>query len=147
MRRVHFHSRRAAGARPAAVALTVAAVLATATWATPVQADPSSTAVQAKQKRYTATRPLVVDQRTGRARMPTEGELAATVTSLATLASRETAGLTQSSAVGGGIAVDLGGGFGGVMLARPAADGSWETLCVFTFEEGAAFLGLVEASE
>jgi hypothetical protein len=43
--------------------------------------------------------------------------------------------------------VDLGGGFGGVMLARPAADGSWETLCVFTFEEGAAFLGLVEASE
>jgi hypothetical protein len=29
------------------------------------------------------------------------------------------------------------------MLARPRADGSIETRCVFTFEEGAEFLGLV----
>ena len=147
MQRVQSQFRRATGTRPIAVALTVAAVAATAAWAAPVQADPSATSIQAKQKRYTATRPLVIDQTTGRARMPTESELAATVASLATLANRESAGLSQSSAVGGGIAVDLGGGFGGVMLARPAADGSWETLCVFTFEEGAAFLGLVEASE
>jgi hypothetical protein len=125
----------------------VAAIATTIAWAAPVHADPSGTAAQAKQKRYTATRPLVVDQTTGRARMPTETELAATVASLATLASRESAGLTQSSAVGGGVAVDLDGGFGGVMLARPSADGNWETLCVFTFEEGAAFLGIVEASE
>jgi hypothetical protein len=69
------------------------------------------------------------------------------VESLATLASRETAGLVESASVGGGVAVDLDGGFGGVMLARPSADGSWETRCVFTFEEGAAFLGLVEATE
>lgn len=147
MRRAQFNFRRAAGARPVAVALTVAAVAATAAWAAPVQADPSSTAVQGKQKRYSATRPLVVDQRTGRARMPTESELAATVESLSTLARRDTASPPQSTAVGGGIAVDLGGGFGGVMLARPAEGGGWETLCVFTFEEGAAFLGLVEASE
>ena len=31
-----------------------------------------------------------------------------------------------------------------MLLARPADDGSWETLCVFTFDEGAEFLGLVE---
>jgi len=30
------------------------------------------------------------------------------------------------------------------MLARPNADGTWETKCVFTLEEGAEFLGLVE---
>jgi len=30
------------------------------------------------------------------------------------------------------------------MLARPNEDGTWETRCVFTVEEGAAFLGLVE---
>jgi len=30
------------------------------------------------------------------------------------------------------------------MLARPADDGTFETRCVFTFEEGAEFLGLVE---
>jgi len=147
MRRHTSHSGRVTATRPVAVTLTVAAIAATIAWVAPVHADPSGTAVQAKQKRYTATRPLVVDQATGRARMPTETELAATVASLATLASRETAGLTQSSAVGGGVAVDLDGGFGGVMLARPSANGSWETLCVFTFEEGAAFLGLVEASE
>ena len=31
-----------------------------------------------------------------------------------------------------------------MVLARPKADGTFETRCVFTLEEGAAFLGLVE---
>ena len=39
--------------------------------------------------------------------------------------------------------VDLDGGFGGILLARPNDDGTWETRCVFTLEEGAEFLGLV----
>ena len=43
----------------------------------------------------------------------------------------------------GAIAVSLDGG--GVVLARPNGDGTFETRCVFTFEEGADFLGLVEA--
>jgi hypothetical protein len=147
MRRLESHLGREAGTRPVAVALTVAAIAATVAWVAPVHADPSGTAAQAKQNRYTATRPLVIDQRTGRARMPTETELAATVESLAELANRDTSGVTQAIAAGGAVAADLDGGFGGVMLARPSADGTWETLCVFTFEEGAAFLGLVEASE
>jgi hypothetical protein len=33
-----------------------------------------------------------------------------------------------------------------VMLARPNADGTWETRCVFTMDEGLRFLGLVEQS-
>ena len=40
--------------------------------------------------------------------------------------------------------MDLAGGFAGVLLARPNDDGTWETRCVFTVEEGAAFLGFVE---
>ncbi len=31
-----------------------------------------------------------------------------------------------------------------VMIARPNADGTTEVLCVTSFEEAAAFLGLVE---
>jgi hypothetical protein len=30
------------------------------------------------------------------------------------------------------------------MLARPGDGGTFETRCVFTFDEGASFLGLVE---
>ena len=39
--------------------------------------------------------------------------------------------------------MSLDGSLQGVILARPNADGSYETKCVFTFEEGAEFLGLV----
>jgi hypothetical protein len=99
---------------------------------------------QSPQKRYKATRPIVVDQQTGQLRMPTRQEIDAAVSSLATLAKRPTEGLRQSALSNGAIAVDLDGGYGGVMLARPKGDGTWETKCVFTIEEGAAFLGLVE---
>ena len=96
------------------------------------------------QKRYKATRPIVVDQQTGQLRMPTRQEIDETVASLATLAKRPTEGLRQSALSNGATAVDLDGGYGGVVLARPKGDGTWETKCVFTIEEGAAFLGFVE---
>ena len=96
------------------------------------------------QKRYKATRPIVVDQQTGELRMPTRQEIDQAVASLATLAKRQPEGLRQSALSSGAISVDLDGGYGGVMLARPKGDGTWETKCVFTIEEGAAFLGLVE---
>ena len=66
-----------------------------------------------------------------------------TVASLSVLANRPE-DLPQTSAAAGGVAIDLEGGYGGVMLARPNPDGTWETKCVFTFAEGAEFLGLVE---
>ena len=108
----------------------------------------SSNTVQASttmpnQKRYKATRPLVVDRQTGQARLPNQEEVDETVASLSALANRPE-DLPQVAAAGGGISLDLEGGFGGVMLARPNADGTWETRCVFTFAEGAEFLGLVE---
>ena len=52
--------------------------------------------------------------------------------------------VTPTTQANGTIVIDFGTGSGGVVLARPNADGTFETRCVFTLEEGAAFLGLVE---
>ena len=95
------------------------------------------------QKKYKATREIVVDQQTGQRRLPTQEEIDQVVSNLAELANRpENPGQTVGS--GGAVVVDLQGGYGGVMLARPGDDGNWETRCVFTVEEGTEFLGLVE---
>jgi hypothetical protein len=98
----------------------------------------------AQTKRYKATRRIVVDRPSGQLRMPTTEEVQKLVTDLASLTKRAAEGLPEGSVPGGGVATDLDGGFGGVMLARPNEDGTFETRCVFTFEEGAGFLGLVE---
>ena len=108
-----------------------------------VAAATNPTVIPPTQKQYKATRPIA-DRQTGQLRMPTKQEIDEVVSNLATLANRPAEGLQQSSVANGGVAVDLGGGFGGVMLARPNTNGTWETKCVFTFDEGAEFLGLVE---
>lgn len=123
--------------------LSLAAILPAANSTIGVAAATDSRSTQVSKKRYKATRPIVVDQQTGQLRMPTKEEIDEAVQSLATLAKRPE-GLQQSSLANGTVTVDLDGGFGGVMLARPNADGTWETKCVFTFEEGAEFLGVVE---
>jgi hypothetical protein len=97
----------------------------------------------AGEKRYRATRAIVVDQASGEVRLPTQTEVDAVVATLAVLGQKEQVGPAVVSA-GGTETVDLDGGFAGVLLARPGANGAWETLCVFTIEEGAAFLGLVD---
>ena len=109
-----------------------------------VTASSNPSLIQVTQKRYKATRAIVVDKQTGQLRMPTKQEIDESVLSLATLAKRSDEGLKQTATANGAVAVDLDGGFGGVVLARPNGDGTWETKCVFTFEEGAEFLGLVE---
>lgn len=135
-----------------AALLLLSASLAAFSFAAPAVAEngPAATAAaasansRAKERRYRGTRPIVVDKATGRARLPTQQEVAELVEDLATLAVRPEEGLQQTVAESGAVVVDLEGGFGGVMLARPNDSGGWETSCVFTFEEGAAFLGLVE---
>ena len=97
----------------------------------------------ASQKKYKGTREIVVDKQTGERRIPTQAEVDEVVANLSQLANRPE-NLPETQGGGGGTAVHLEGGYGGVLLARPAADGNWETKCVFTFEEGAEFLGLVE---
>jgi hypothetical protein len=101
-------------------------------------------AAQTKQKKYKATRAFVVDQQTGETRMPTQQEVDEVVANLSTLGQRPDDTLQQSSSPSGAVKLDLEGAFNGVLLARPNGDGTFETKCVFTVEEGAEFLGIVE---
>lgn len=128
-----------------AAAAAVAAVFVTGTPAAAQQGASSQGApsVTRGHNRYRATRAIVVDPATQRRRMPTVEELGQLVDTLSTLTKRPTEGLSEATLPNRAVAVDLDGGFGGVMLARANEDGTLETKCVFTFEEGAEFLGLV----
>ncbi len=122
----------------------VSMLIVTMAGGTSVAASTNSSSEQAaKAKRYKATRAFVVDKQTGDVRMPTQEEVDEVVANLTTLGQRPTELLQQTSQATGAVAVDLDGGFNGVLLARPNADGTWETKCVFTLEEGAEFLGIV----
>jgi hypothetical protein len=101
-------------------------------------------AAAAAPKKFKATRAFVVDKQTGTVRMPTPAEVDAVVTTLTALGQQPSENLAQTTQNNGAVSVDLAGAYSGVLLARPAEDGTWETRCVFTVEEGAAFLGLVE---
>lgn len=117
----------------------VALVFASLTAGTSVSAQ----AAQGKAKKFKATRAFVVDKQSGEVRMPTQEEVDQVVSDLTTYAQKpaESVSATQAN---GMIAVDFGTNAGGIVLARPNGDGTFETRCVFTLEEGAAFLGLVE---
>ena len=108
-----------------------------------VAAQDNAAGASIQQKKYKATRPLSVDRDTQRLRMPTQEEINETVSNLTRMTNRPTEMPQQASAETGAVTVDLEGGFSGVVLARPNEDGTWETKCVFTFEEGLEFLGLV----
>lgn len=103
----------------------------------------STKSTNASPKKYKATREIVVDQQTGQRRLPTETEIDEVVANLSQLANRPE-DLPSSQGTGGTVTVDLNGGYNGVLLARPGSDGGYETRCVFSFDEGAEFLGLVE---
>jgi hypothetical protein len=101
-------------------------------------------AAAAAPKKFKATRAFVVDQQSGTLRMPTAAEVDAVVTTLTALGQQPAENLTESTQLNGAVGLELAGGFTGIVLARPNGDGTWETRCVFTVEEGAEFLGLVE---
>ena len=122
----------------------VSILIVSLTGSTPVAASGPSAPGQVKEKHYKATRPFVVDKQTGRVRMPTRQEVDEVVANLSSFGQRPTETLQQSAQPGGAVGLDLDGGFNGVVLARPNGDGTWETKCVFTLEEGAEFLGIVE---
>jgi hypothetical protein len=98
---------------------------------------------QAKAKHYKGTRAIIVDADTGELRLPTQQEVDQAVKGISSLVPRPVEEAQERTVSSGAIAVSLDGG--GVVLARPNGDGTFETRCVFTFEEGADFLGLVEA--
>jgi hypothetical protein len=94
--------------------------------------------------KYTATRAIAMDSATGKYRKPNTAEVKELVAELKAMTRQPVAvAMTSTAHNTGGITAKLDKAFGGVVLARPRADGSFETRCVFTFEEGAEFLGLV----
>ena len=97
-----------------------------------------------KSESYTATRAIAMDSATGKYRKPNAAEIQRLVADLKAMTRQPVATEMKSTARNtGGVTAKLDKAFGGVVLARPRADGSIETRCVFTFEEGAEFLGLV----
>jgi hypothetical protein len=119
-------------------AVVVATAIAIATLAAPAGA--------AAPQKFKATRPFVVDKQTGARRLPTAEEVDAIVVRLAALGPPEQT-VPESTTANGTVRLALPRGAAGMILARPADDGAWETLCVFSLDEGAAFLGLVEVVE
>ena len=100
-----------------------------------------------KSVKYSATRAIAMDSVTGKYRKPNAAEVDKLVADLESLTRQPEAVEMKSTARNtGGVTAKLDKAFGGVMLARPRSDGSMETRCVFTFEEGAEFLGLVASA-
>jgi hypothetical protein len=100
-----------------------------------------------KSVKYSATRAIAMDSATGKYRKPNASEIDKLVADLKSLTRQPEAVEMKSTARNtGGVTAKLDKAFGGVMLARPRSDGSMETRCVFTFEEGAEFLGLVASA-
>ena len=116
-----------------AIGLLVAMMSATGT---------SAQGAQGRAKKYKGTRAIVVDATTGELRLPTQQEVDQAVQGLSSLVPKPVEDAQQTTLANGAVAVALDGS--GVVLARPNGDGTFETRCVFTFEEGADFLGLVE---
>ena len=96
--------------------------------------------------KFKATRDIAVDSVTGKFRKPNAAEIEKLVDDLQVMTKRPVATMRcyqYLPPLPAESPPQLDGQFGRVVLARPRADGSIETRCVFTFEEGAAFLGLV----
>jgi hypothetical protein len=140
---VHNHgkTKRAKSQRARVVIFASLVVLAIAVVTTIALPRNSS---QAKQKKFKATKEIVLDQATGQLRKPTAEETDLMVEQISKLTNRSTEGLTVQPAAQGGEMMDLDGRFGGVVLGRGRADGTTEIRCVFTMEEAVAFLGLEE---
>jgi hypothetical protein len=132
----------------AAFTLTVPMVAAAGTVATGSMEQAGQPPATSNARRYRATRAIVVDRQSGQRRMPTAVEVAELVNTLTVLTARPT---DNAPAVAGTTGTTVGAlvdaGFGGVVLARPNADGTFETRCVFSFDEGAEFMGLVAENQ
>jgi hypothetical protein len=95
-------------------------------------------------KKFIATKKIVIDKETKELRKPTQEEVNKLVVELETLTKRPTENLETTTLAGGGEAVNLDNGYAGVIISRPNSDGNADTKCVFSFEEAAEFLGLEE---
>jgi len=136
--------KRFSGKSRLAILATAVAALALAIVSLTAGTEVSAQSAQGKARKFQATRAFVVDKQSGEVRLPTQEEVDQVVQELTTFGQKPAESVTPTPQANGTIVIDFGTGSGGVVLARPNADGTFETRCVFTLEEGAAFLGLVE---
>ena len=137
-------ARRFSGKSRLAILATAVAALALAIVSLTAGTSVSAQTGQSKAKKFKATRAFVVDKQSGEVRLPTQEEVDQVVEELTTYAQKPAEAIAPTTRADGTIQIDFGTSTGGVVLARPNGDGTFETRCVFTLEEGAAFLGLVE---
>ncbi|HYI09818.1 MAG TPA: hypothetical protein VEK57_12210 [Thermoanaerobaculia bacterium] len=93
---------------------------------------------------WTGTRAIIFDQATKTVRKPNATEVAQMVSHLRQMTNRpeRTKKSVQANRTSGTRQGSIEGDQANVIVARANADGSYETLCVHTFEEAAEFLGL-----
>lgn len=93
---------------------------------------------------WTGTRAIIFDAATKTLRKPNATEVAQMVAHLQQMTTRRerTAKMLQADRTGGTRQGSIEGEQANVVVARALADGSYETLCVHTFEEAAEYLGL-----
>ena len=93
-------------------------------------AQPPAGQAPGQARKYRATSAIVVDKQTGQRRFPTDQEVGELVATLSTFTTRPES-MPQTSSASGAIGIELGEGFGGVVLAKANEDGTIETRCVF----------------
>lgn len=102
---------------------------------------PRRTVVEAApREKWVGTRAILRDETTGKLRKPTEAETRELVKTIKQLTARPTV-RTEATSTRGGV---MEAAPAQVVIARATEEGTMETLCVQTFEEAAAFLGLVQ---
>jgi hypothetical protein len=99
----------------------------------------------AVREKWIGTQAILRDAKSGKVRKPTEAETRELVRTLRELTARPGAGPRRVISPNGQTQSTADAGIPQVLIARATADGQNETLCVQTFEEAAAFLGLVPA--
>ena len=93
-----------------------------------------------RSEMYTAEVAILRDAATGALRKPTDAETAELVATLKKLTKRSP--LVPTTNADGTITIEFNGEYDNVVLARAKEDGTYETLCVSSLEEGVSFLGL-----
>lgn len=112
-------------------------------------AQPSTPAVgdDNPQERWVATKAILRDAQTGQLRKPTAAETRELVATLRQLTARPTFAPRRVISADGKIGATAQAAAPQVLIARATSDGQNETLCVSTFAEAAAFLGLEKVSD
>lgn len=98
------------------------------------------------REKWVAKKAIMRDAQTGQLRKPTEAETRQLVRTLRELTARPAAAPRRVISADGQVQSTAAPAIPQVVVARATADGQNETLCVQTFEEAAAFLGLEPAA-